>query len=60
MDNGYQYTSEQVASLRVPPQEMLMEYGIAVRGRTLGFLRQLTVEKLGEILREDLCGLSWS
>ena len=54
VDNGYQYTMEQVANLRVPPMEMLLEYGIAVRGRTLDFLRQFTVEKLGEILREDL------
>ena len=47
---GYGFSSEQVAQVRVPSADLLLEYGTAVHDRTAEFLRGLSDDDLDRIV----------
>lgn len=52
-ESGYGYTVEQLRAWPVPEMGALRGYADAVRASTLGFLEQLTAEKMLELARPD-------
>jgi uncharacterized damage-inducible protein DinB len=47
---GYGFRSEQVAQVRVPSADLLLEYAAAVHARTADFLRGLSVDDLDTVV----------
>ncbi|SFK54769.1 mycothiol transferase [Geodermatophilus ruber] len=50
---GYGFTSEQVAQVRVPSADLLLDYAAAVHARTAEFLRGLTDNDLDRVVDEN-------
>ena len=48
--DGYGYTAEQVAAFLVPPLKDLLDYGAAVRIRTVQYLKNLAPEELDRVV----------
>ena len=55
-EDGYGYTSEQVAAFKVPELEELMTYAEATRTQMKGLLENLTPEEIDRVIKTPFWG----
>ncbi|MFC1949308.1 DinB family protein [Chloroflexota bacterium] len=55
-DSGWGYTAEQVTAFPVPELKVLVDYGEAVRAKTVEFLKAATPEKMEEKVETGIFG----